>query len=163
MRDRSAGGFDHRLAPGRSPAGFNVAGKRWRFRQVDPLAEERSKNAVDQPPRSAIDQRQGGGDQRMIGGAEPGLLGEREPENHPRLAVVRQTLPGRAVDQRVEVGESTQRFPRNRGCQRGIDGRQGLRNLGGCVHRVATPQDRVEDLKGGGTRGKAFRGWHQAL
>ena len=111
LGDLAARGFDDLLAPGRAPSAARPlragAAPRCGGR---PRAEQRAEHAVDQPARAAVDQRQSGRDQRMVGRAEADLLREREAQHHPRLAIVGQALAGRAVDQRVEVGQAAQRL-----------------------------------------------------
>ena len=111
---------------------------------------------MDQLARPALDQRQGGRDQRMVGGVEADLLRQREAQHHPRLGVVGQRQPRRAVDQRIDVGQAAQRLADDRARQRGIGGGQVARVLRGIVHRLATPQDRIEHLERRVARGHAF-------
>jgi hypothetical protein len=66
---------------------------------------------MHQPPRPTIDERQRRRHQRMFRRSEADLLREREAEDHACLAVVRKALPGRTIDQRVEVRKPTQCFP----------------------------------------------------
>ena len=84
----------------------------------------------------------------MIRRAEADLLREREPKDHPRLAVVGQALPRGAVDQRVEVGKTAQRFAGDGDRER--HGRAAARlRIGAArsVERLSAPQHGVEHLQ----------------
>ena len=138
------------------PALEHRAGQQGQFERGDSLAQEGAQHAVDQLARPALDQRQGGRDQRVVGGAQPNLLRQRQAQHHSRLGVVGQRQPRRAVDQRVDVGQPAQRLADDRARQRGIGGGQVACVLRGIVHRLATPQDRIEHLECRDARGHAF-------
>ena len=124
LGDLAARRRDDLLAPRGAPALLDRSGRRGASIAGTPAPEQGAEHAVDQPARAAVDQRQGGRDQRMVGRAEPDLLRQREPQHHPRLAVVGQALAGRAVDQRVEVGQAAQRLAGDRQRERLVGGRQ---------------------------------------
>ena len=117
---------------------------------------------MHQPPRAAVDQRQRGRDQRMVRRAEPDLLRERQPQHHPRLAVVGQALARGAVDQRVEIGQPAQRLAGDRDGQRMIGRRQVADRPARRVERLAAAQHGIEHLQRRAARADAFNAWHKA-
>ena len=71
---------------------------------------------MDQPPRATVDQRQRRRDQRMVRCSETDFLRKGEPQHHPRLAVVREPLSSRAIDESIEIRQPPKRLPGN--CKR---------------------------------------------
>ena len=79
-------------------------------------------------------------------------------------------LPGCAIDQRIKIGQSAKRLSGNCAGQGGIRGWQAAGSLGRIVHRLATPQNRIEDPERGSSSFHAFlraiglrfigRSWH---
>ena len=122
--------------------------------------EQGPEHTVHQSARPAIHQRQSGGDQRVVRGSEPDLLGEGEAQNHPRFAVVGQSLPGRAVDQCIEVGEPPQRLARDGDRERPV-GRREVADRGGCgLEGLPAAKHRIEQLQRRAARSKPFNAWH---
>ncbi len=122
---------------------------------------------MHQPPGPAIDQRQRRRDQRMVRGPEANLLREGQPKNHPRLAIVGQSLAGRAVDQRVEIRQPAQRFAGDRHREPMVLRRQVADRAAGGVERLTAPQHRVEHLQRRTARTNtlvlgSFNAWHEA-
>ena len=112
FRDLSARGLHRIVPPGSAPAVFNLRRKLRGIAHCHAAPQQRPEYSVHQSPRPAIHQRQGGRDQCMIRRAKADLLREREPQDHPSLAVVGQPLPRGAVDPRVEVGKTAQALRR---------------------------------------------------
>jgi hypothetical protein len=144
-RDLTSGGLDHGLSPGRAPALLDL-GQEVRSARRHSASEQGPKNAVHQPSRSPVNERQSSRDERVVGRAQADLLSEREAQNHPRLAVVGQPLPGRAVDQRIEIRHAAQHFPGNRECKPLIGWREAADPASG-IESLAASKDGIEDLK----------------
>jgi hypothetical protein len=96
----------------------------------------------------------------VLRSSEAYLLGKPDPEDHSGLAVVGKPLPGRSVDQRVQIGYSTQYLARYRDGERLVGRLKLARGLGGGIERSPAPQDGIEHLQRGSARGKALNAWH---
>ena len=144
-------------SPCRVPALLDRSRKRGFVRRTDPTPKQGPEHAMDQAPRPTLDQRECGRDQRMVGNVQGQPLGERKPEHRPRLGVVRQWQPRRAVDQCVEFGQPPQGLPRDRERKRPILVGDPLR---GPVERLSAPKNGVEQPERGSARTQSFdRAW----
>ena len=102
---------------------------------------------MDQAARAAIDKRQGRCHDRMLRSAETNPLREREPEDHPRLDIIGQALPRRAVDQRIQVGQPPQRFAGNGESQAMVGRGQVAHGSTGRIERAPLTKHGVKDLQ----------------
>jgi len=123
-------------------------------------AKQGAENTVDEAPRASVDKRQCGRDDGVIRCSEPDLLGQREAHDHPRLAVVRQALAGRPIDQRVEVRDPPKRFARDRYCKGAVRAGKVANSSGGGVERQSAPKHGIEHLQRGAACAEAFNAWH---
>ncbi|GEO02169.1 hypothetical protein NSE01_40010 [Novosphingobium sediminis] len=99
--------------------------------------------------RAADKQRQASSNHRVRRQAEAQRLRKHEPQDAAGLGVFGQNLPGRAIDQAVEIGEPAQRFLRD-GKREGaviaaLDRAQYRR--GGLIERIATAQHGIEQAQ----------------
>ncbi len=88
----------------------------------------------------------------MLGRAEPDLLRKRDPQHHPRLAVVGKPLSRRAVDQVIEVGHPPKHLAGNGDRQSLVGGFQARRRLRRRVERAPAPKHGVQHLQRGAAR-----------
>ena len=157
--DGMGGGLDHILAPIRFPARLGRVGQSGDFGEQHAALGDGAEHAMDQLARAAIDQRQHGRDRGMRRGAQRQHLDERDAQRETRLGIVGQPLLGRRVDQRVEIGQTTQRLGRDGVCQTAIRStRQRARRRGERrLQRFTPAQHGVEQADSGAAGGGAQR------
>jgi hypothetical protein len=162
MANGSSRGLNYLIAPSGPPTILNRLRETRRIQWRQALAKQGSEDPMHQPPRTTVDQRQSGRDQGVVGSAKPNLLSERQPEHGPRLGIVRQALPSRSIDQRIEIGQAAQRFPGDGGGQGGVGRWEPAPRLCRIFHRLAAPKHRIEDSESRLARWQTFKGWHDA-
>jgi hypothetical protein len=154
--------MDSFVTPGRAPSLFDVGREARRVHRRNAATQQGAEDAMDKPPGTPIDQRQRGRDQGMIRGSEADFLRNREPKHHSRLAVVGKPLPGRAVDQSVEVGQASQSLAGDRDRQRSVRRGQVARAAARGIERLAAAKHGVEHLQGRPARADTLSAWHGA-
>ena len=85
---------------------------------------------------------------------QPQPARQHQPQHRTRLGIVGQVLPGRRIDQSVEIGGPAQRLGSQRAGQRAIGlGQTGQCVIGRLVERVAAAQHTVGHAERGAARG----------
>jgi hypothetical protein len=147
MCDRPASRRHDVITPSLSPSLFDVVRQAGRVDRRQSFSEQGSKHPVNQPPRAAVNQWEGGCHDCMIGRLQANFLRQREAQHHSRLAVIRERLPCRTVDQPVEIGQTAQRFASDGAGECRVGRRKPSGDLRGIVHRLSAAQDSIQYAK----------------
>jgi hypothetical protein len=148
------------MPPSRAPAHLDRIGQMRPIERRQASPEQRPENAMDKSPWATVDQRERGRNDGMLGRSQRDFLGERDPKHHPCLAVVRKALPGRTVDQRIEVGKAAKDLARNRDGEAKIGSRQIADSCSGGLEGLASPKHRIEHLQRRAPGRDPVSAWH---